>query len=640
MVRPLFPTVKIPDADDKLVPLGPEFSLKPEPCPPASMAATRAASRLVLQKERTRKLRTVTVRETDLARIISRLRSHIRPHDRVALATCGRNWDPESRFWLNRLPWSMATYKLRERTLLGKFIRRNVVDDVRTIVLIHSIGEHASECLKVFSVSSIFVYMVHWILLAPDEESINALSLHVSQTPFRNFSCELGGSKQIHRTKLTTPANVSPAVFSRGCVERLGKPLLGKHSELRNTVIRAACIDIPHFRRVKSKQSCNSYETDLIFDAMKHYNVSVVQTFYATAAPLAVDLFRGIVDVHRNLASANPAGMRDVHIPGAIGYWYESFYVKRNNLVLLSFSDILDDSKFGLTLVAVALFLTLLVLVLTNADRARSCSVDALASTFMFLLASFYSTSHSLPRIGRLTCLATLVCGLWMVAMLPFSNYFRSELTSLVTLRAFPDHMDTLAELERGLDEGRVVPCVVKDSFLHERVTSEEYIGNLHRKLRSAFQGYKHREKLVQLSYVQCLKCALTEGRICYAPSLPSWWRSPDKGKLVESREHMNFVLLTIGIRKNYPLLRGLQELIRKIMEGGLMRAPEEYLRAGHLQNYCEQTSYEMKPLKLAELSSFFYAFVTLLAATLAVFLTEIFIYRHKNAHANDVVEA
>ncbi|KAH6924163.1 hypothetical protein HPB50_013084 [Hyalomma asiaticum] len=209
-------------------------------------------------------------------------------------------------------------------------------------------------------------------------------------------------------------------------------------------------------------------------------------------------------------------------MPGLIAYWYESFYVKRDNVVLLSFSDILDESKFGLTLLAVSLVVTLMFLAFADARRVRRWSLEAVTAAFMFLLALFYSTSYSIPRVGRLTCLGRFVCSLWMVGMLPFSNYFRSELTSRVTLRSFPDHMDTLAELERGLDEKRVAPCVVKDTFLHQRLTNEQYVGSLHRKLRSALRAHSDRDQLAKMSYYDCLECALKKGRICYAPSLPS----------------------------------------------------------------------------------------------------------------------
>ncbi|KAH6924234.1 hypothetical protein HPB50_014065 [Hyalomma asiaticum] len=432
---------------------------------------------------------------------------------------------------------------------------------------------------------------------------------------------------------------MAPALFSRSCFEQEGRPLDGKHSELRNTVIRTACIDL-RYRGGSGKRDCHSYETDIIFDALKLYNATVVNTFYTGARPLGIDMFHGLIDVHRNLGAAHPVSLREFHTPGLIMYWYESFYVKRENLVLLSFQDMLDESMFFLALVSVTLVSAMIFLALADALRVGRCNKDALTNSFMVLLASFYSTCYSIPRIGRWTGLGAFVCGVWMMGILPFSNYFRSELTTRMTLRSFPDHMDNLAELERALDERRVVPCVVKDTFLHTRLTSNQFIAILHRMLRSAFGASKDREELLQPTYSHCLNCALKKGRFCYTPSLPSWFRSSYKGELVESREHVIPILLTIAIRKNYAHLRGLRDVIRKIIEGGMLRPPEKDLRDGLLQNYDTRTSFELSLLMVEEFVSFLVVFVALLGATSVVFLAELSFRGRKNeAPADDMLE-
>ncbi|KAH7939660.1 hypothetical protein HPB52_015565 [Rhipicephalus sanguineus] len=415
----------------------------------------------------------------------------------------------------------------------------------------------------------------------------------------------------------------SPVLFSRACVECDGEPLIGKHSELRNTVIRAACIDLPHLRPADKKPSCNSYETDMIFDAMNIYNVTVDVTFYSSSIRLAGDMFKGLIDVHRNLAAANPTGATDFHTPGLITCWYESFYAKRKGPEMLSLYDIWKDSKLAVTLVAIALVLSLAFFVFADAHRVRYCSANELSNSFMFLLASFYSTSYSLPRIVRWSGLAGLVCGLWLIGMLPFSNYFRGELTSRVTLRAFPEHMDTLTKLERALDEHKVAPCVVKDTFLHERLTKNGSMGNIHRKLRLAFEKQKEKKKLVKSSYNHCLRCAVREDLVCYLFSLPPWYNHPYKRMIIETKEHLSPILLTITVRRNYPHKTGLSELIRKILEAGLMRPPENTRRNSHLRNFDERDSPELSPLKLEELASFLFLYMTLLAAAVLVFALE-----------------
>ncbi|KAL1480410.1 hypothetical protein MTO96_051055 [Rhipicephalus appendiculatus] len=434
---------------------------------------------------------------------------------------------------------------------------------VMTKMLVNSLGEDASTCVNFYSGDDLFVYTVDWILLEPHDESVKTLRRSVSQTPSRNFTCDFRGLSSNIRGGSTVPTG--PVLFSRACVERHGEPLIGKHSQLRNTVIRAACIDLPHLRPANNKPNCNSYQTDIIFEAIKFYNVTVRQSFYQGSILLVKDMFKGLIDVHRNIAAAVPSAL-------------------------------------------------------------RRCSAKEVSNSFMFLLASFYSTSYSIPRIGRWSRSGGLVCGFWLIGMLPFSNYFRGELTSRVTLRSPPDHMDTLVKLEQALDKKRVFPCVVKDTFMHQRLVKNRSLGNIHAKLRLAFQTHMEQAKLIKSSYSSCLGCALRDDRVCYIVSLPSWFNHPYKRMIIESKEHFSPMLLTFAVRKNYPHKVDLRELVRKIIEAGLMRPTENNRRSLHLRKFDERRVLELSPLKLEELASFLLLLMALLAFAAVVCALEIIV--------------
>ncbi|KAL1480409.1 hypothetical protein MTO96_051054 [Rhipicephalus appendiculatus] len=373
---------------------------------------------------------------------------------------------------------------------------------------------------------------------------------------------------------------------------------------------------------------------------MNLYNVTVDLTFYSSSLLLAGDMFKGLIDVHRNLAAAIPAGTRDFHIPGLITYWYESFYSKRKGPVMLSFYNILKDSILAVTLVALSLLLCLTFLVFADAHRVRYCSLHKLSNSFMFLLASFYSTSYSMPRVSRWSGLGGLVCGLWLMGMLPFSNYFRGELTSRVAVRGSPDHMDTLAKLEHALDGHSVAPCVVKSTFLHERLVNNYSIGSLHRKLRLAFETHKEKGKLVKSSYNDCLGCAVRDDLICFLFSVPSWYNHPYKRMIVETKEYLSPMLLTFAVRLNYPHKAGLSELIAKIREAGMMRPPENTRRESHLRKFDERVLPELSPLKFEELASFLLFFVVLLGAATLVFALEMILGASKGPRGALVMQA
>ncbi|KAH7934193.1 hypothetical protein HPB49_022793 [Dermacentor silvarum] len=234
----------------------------------------------------------------------------------------------------------------------------------------------------------------------------------------------------------------------------------------------------------------------------------------------------------------------------------------------------------------------------------------------------------ALVAIGRWNGLCGFVCSLWLLGMLPFSNYFRGELTSRLTSHGFPEQLDTLAKLERALDEKRVAPCVVKDSFLHQRLAGDNFVDTINKKLRLAFRAHEDHEELVQRTWVRCLKCALREDRICLAVSFPQWFYNPYKRSLVESQERLSPVFLTTSIRKNYPHRAAFRDLVRSIIETGNLRPPEETLKQGVLMNYREQLLVEIRPLQLEELASFFSVFMFMLALSAVACVLEIVSHR------------
>ncbi|KAL3201026.1 hypothetical protein MRX96_012862 [Rhipicephalus microplus] len=216
-------------------------------------------------------------------------------------------------------------------------------------------------------------------------------------------------------------------------------------------------------------------------------NVTVRKTYYRRRIDITQQMFEGNVDVFGSIIAVNSESYRNFAIPPIITAWYESFYAKRLPPLPLSFYVVLKESKVALLLVAVTLLLTLFVLVAADMDRIREWSFDSLAVSFSFLLAAFYATSSTVPRIGRFASMCGFVCGLWLMGIQPFSNYFRGQLTSRVTLRTIPEQLDNIEKLERALDEGRVSPCVVGKTYLHERLLDSFGADSVHRKLHLAF---------------------------------------------------------------------------------------------------------------------------------------------------------
>ncbi|KAL1472026.1 hypothetical protein MTO96_039590, partial [Rhipicephalus appendiculatus] len=76
--------------------------------------------------------------------------------------------------------------------------------------------------------------------------------------------------------------------------------------------------------------------------------------------------------------------------------------------------------------------------------------------------------------------------------MLPLSQYFQSELTSLVTVGRPANNLDTLQELEAALDAGVAAPCVPKQTASWDGIMNSNHPTTLGKKLRASVLKNRH----------------------------------------------------------------------------------------------------------------------------------------------------
>ncbi|KAL1447372.1 hypothetical protein MTO96_028583 [Rhipicephalus appendiculatus] len=137
----------------------------------------------------------------------------------------------------------------------------------------------------------------------------------------------------------------------------------------------------------------------------------------------------------------------------------------------------------------------------------------------MFLLAAVLATSSAEPNLARrATPLVKTVLSLWFLSILPLSVYFRSELTSLVTLRRPTYRIDTLKKLEDALDRHEVAPCVVKGTAGYYELSHSRdnaWQTSLMNKLQFAFSRVGDRA-LAASNVRECLRCSSNRDRVCY----------------------------------------------------------------------------------------------------------------------------
>ncbi|KAH6924140.1 hypothetical protein HPB50_012804 [Hyalomma asiaticum] len=165
-----------------------------------------------------------------------------------------------------------------------------------------------------------------------------------------------------------------------------------------------------------------------------------------------------------------------------------------------------------------------------------------------------------------------MLYSVWLLAIFPLSNYLRGELVSRLSVKPTPPIIDTITKLEDALD----------------RVN-----------------------------------------HICVIPRPPPCLlRELQAEGIVESKDSLHTVLLTMLVRKNFPLLRAYRDFLRRIVESSLL-SWKKYTPSRKCGPQFAGTSSEHAPSdQLAELSNFLLFFASLLGVCAGVFLMELYIGR------------
>ncbi|KAH7972865.1 hypothetical protein HPB52_018120 [Rhipicephalus sanguineus] len=193
----------------------------------------------------------------------------------------------------------------------------------------------------------------------------------------------------------------------------------------------------------------------------------------------------------------------------------------------------------------------------------------------MFLVATFLANSApvdtgysrrgvSFSRIGRMTTLAA-----WLLGILPLSAYFRSELTSRLTITQPPNHVDTVDELIMALDRREIKPCILRDGCLHAVVEDKDFdsVQSLERKLSQAFYRNK---KTGLVGYTdECFECASRPGFVCFLCGQTEC-NVNVRRNFVESRDSLKLTLATTPVRKSFPLAEAYHQLLQRLFETAL----------------------------------------------------------------------
>ncbi|KAH6921672.1 hypothetical protein HPB50_003950 [Hyalomma asiaticum] len=360
-----------------------------------------------------------------------------------------------------------------------------------------------------------------------------------------------------------------------------------------------------------------------LFGLLEAKNLSVEYRFYKNWKTMFDDLYCEETDM---VALLTP--LHDQMLAAAtyseIMLIYETFYALESKTQAPSLFD--TTMRCALTIAATAASLTvcagILVFVGSSPVQERAQSVT------LSLLAVLLATSVPLANTTRWPRVQSIVYLSWLLAMVPLSQYFRCELTSLVTVGRPASALDTLEELEAALDTGLAAPCVPRESASLDGIMYWDHPTALGKKLRASLK--KHRDQLVTASIRSCFDCATKSGSVCFVHRIPSSIVEKLSGQVAAFDENFMTRASSMPLRKSFPLRYALRAFLLKVRESGLLSSPYCKYPAACTRSFRTETAPERKDPPL-ELRGFFSFYAVLLCGAVGVLAGELFVARFSN---------
>ncbi|KAH9379354.1 hypothetical protein HPB48_013211 [Haemaphysalis longicornis] len=375
-----------------------------------------------------------------------------------------------------------------------------------------------------------------------------------------------------------------------------------------------------------------------ILEALRHSNATIIFKTFGNWKVAHKEMRCGRADIlWRPQAVAQFPG---ISFPAVLLYAREAFYAYSGvGERWASSFMVFEQSQVALALlltsgVAVWLVLSVAGSIASGTTLNWHVNWHAILDSATLTVSSLLSVSVSTifdearSRSRSLGATTTILLAIWLLGTIPLLVYFRALLTSRLSLSVPPNPVDTLEELEAHLDSGEVQPCVVKGNAMHFRFTSNESLDpGIYQKLRTTYNSSPRKEGLTFDNFESCWNhCATKPGFVCihfssnelvahYRPEIPA------------SREHFGLHLTSVPVRKDFPQMRALRNLMNRMSETGLYGRVNEYDKEGVAQNSNERllnAKEEVKAIKLSELRSFCVCFLALYVLSFVVCCLEV----------------
>ncbi|KAL1427614.1 hypothetical protein MTO96_017312 [Rhipicephalus appendiculatus] len=474
----------------------------------------------------------------------------------------------------------MTSWNFFDRGLIP-FLQTNAMEGKKTLAMVPSLKIKQPRFLMLLKSRAAYRAAVHWVLVRDIATVSEEMAVYVNSiAPIRMSvlaRCKRGiGSAFIYSDKLRRPVFLTAQeLLDRGSLSEITwRP---KQDRFTGDKLVVACTrpagisEISWQKQRQTHGACITGPLTLLSSSLKKKNVSVAYTHHMSGPAAGSFVIGGQADLLFILSSLSE-NVLDLFSFADTNIHYDTFYARANDTRSISVFAVLSHSSQGVTLTLLSVVASALLLTSLNCAHTAKSFLRGATRETLFLLASLLATSTPEPRHYRRPWARRAVYASWMTIILSLSVYLRSQMTALVTATKPVDNMDTLEELAKALDAGRVAPVVVAGSSkwdILEKASDHPY--SLLRKLNSAYKSHSGAQ-LVVPTMKDCIRLAGRPDRVCYSAVQPRCMVQKVLPGVEPFQEPMTMMLNGIPLRHGFSYLPALRRLLLAIREGSLAR--------------------------------------------------------------------
>ncbi|KAL1432014.1 hypothetical protein MTO96_013684 [Rhipicephalus appendiculatus] len=421
----------------------------------------------------------------------------------VAVVTFENYWREADNSLTRRLPWPRTTWILNKGHFYN-YLMKNSAADKSTVAIVPTLRIDWRQLWPAVQTGFDRAF-VRWIAARGN------VTFPYSGDPALVLPACLAGLSQKKRVSQDVPNynhHRSPMLYDYQPQKELRVfKISTEKMSLSGKVMKIGCLRSKQFPDL---DICTLYS--YLFDILRATNVSLEYRVHSHLSTLVDELYCENIDMVALIVPTNNI-MLAVSTYSEIILVPETFYGPMNEIQAPSLYDTTLRSALAFAMTAASLIICVCLLLLIGGPHVHQRA----QTETLFLLALFLARSTQFPNATRWPRVQNIVYLFWALAMLPLSQYFQGELTSLVTVGRPANNLDTLQELEAALDAGVPAPYVPKGSASWDGIMNRDHPTTLGKKLRASL--LKHKHHLVTDNYTCLLQqCREERQRVLQPP--------------------------------------------------------------------------------------------------------------------------